>query len=58
MHICKPAFLLSIMLTLLGTLLAGLGNWSAGAYYGVATVGILAYFAVFSWIDEREPRRR
>lgn len=58
MHICKPAFLLSIALTLFGTLLADMGDWSAAAYYGIATVGILVYFAVFTWVEEREPQRR
>lgn len=53
MYICKPAFLLSMVMTVLGTVLAGLGNWSAGAYYGVGAVAILSYFAVLSWVETR-----
>jgi hypothetical protein len=53
MYICKPAFWLSLGMALLGTLLAGLGSWSAGAYYGVGAVSILAYFVVLSWVETR-----
>ena len=53
MYICRPAFLLAMVMALLGTVLAGLGNWSAVAYYGVGLVSILAYFAVFTWVDGR-----
>jgi hypothetical protein len=58
MYICKPALLLSVVLTLVGTLLAGLGNWSAGAYYGVVAVAVFAYFVVLSWLETRRPKHR
>lgn len=58
MYICRPALLLSFALTIFGTLLAGLGNWGVGAYYGIVMVSVAAYFAVLSWIEVRESRGR
>jgi hypothetical protein len=58
MYICKPALSLSIVLAILGTVLAGLGSWSAGAYYGVVAVSVLAYFVVLSWVETRGLKRR
>jgi len=57
MYICKPALSLSLALAVGGTVLAGLGSWSAGAYYGVVAVSVLAYFLVLSWVETRQLRR-
>lgn len=53
MYIGKPALSLSLVLAILGTGLAGFGSWSAGAYYGVVAVSVLAYFLMLSWVETR-----
>ncbi len=58
MNICRLPILLCGAVTLIGSLCAAIGDWSAAGVYGVIFTGIVAYFVALYWVEDRPRMKR
>lgn len=45
-----------LVVTVVGSLLAGANDWSVAAIYGILVAAIVVYFAALTWAETRDAK--